>query len=214
MPAKKKPTLADRRRAARDNLTPKDPGTPPPAHSADNPANAPSAATTGSTPSAADTPSSPTPQSAESAPTAPSAISAAAAGGAGTISVSLTNQQLHDARAAFLADWEHGGPETFAAWIQEALRTHATRTTAERSTMPTGASGQTRSFRIADHTRAIIESAHSSDCAAGRWISLSAWAATAITTATEAARQRGPLPTPPDRLPGRLPARAERTLDK
>lgn len=208
MPAKK-PTLADRRRAARDTLAPEEPGTPPPALSADTPANAPSAATTGSTPSAVDVPSSPTPQSAESAPAAPSAISAAAAGGAGTISVSLTNQQLHDARAAFLADWEHGGPETFAAWIQEALRTHAARTPAERPTMPTGASGQTRSFRISDSTRGIIESAHSSDCAAGRWVSLSAWAAAAITAAADAARQRGPLPTPPPRLPGRLPSRKE-----
>lgn len=205
MPAKKKPTLADRRRAARDNLTPEAPGTPPPTVSA---SSADGAATPGSGPPAlsADT--------ASSTASSASAPSAAAAGGAGTISVSLTNQQIHDARAAFLADWEHGGPETFAAWIQEALRAHAARTPAERSTMPTGASGQTRSFRIADSTRAIIESAHSSDCAAGRWVSLSAWAATAITTATDAARQRGPLPTPPDRLPGRLPARAERTPDK
>ncbi|MDO5066368.1 MAG: hypothetical protein Q4D96_03705 [Propionibacteriaceae bacterium] len=130
--------------------------------------------------------------------------------GTGTISVSLTNQQLDDARAAFLADWEHGsGLVTFAAWIEEALCDHATRTPTERAAHRVTASGQTRSFRITDDTRAMIESAHSSDCAAGQWVSLSAWAAAAITAATTTARQRGPLPAPPGRLPGRLPARKE-----
>ena len=204
MPAKKKPTLADRRRAARETLTPEDPGTPPPAPSPDN---APSTDSSASTISTAPAPSADTAPSAPGMASTISAASASSAVGTGTISVSLTNQQLRDAKAAFLADWEHGGPETFAAWTEQALRAHAARTPTQRATNMVTASGQTRSFRVSDDTRALVEAAVADDCAAGHWVSLSTWAATAITTATDAARQHGPLPTPPERLPGRLPAR-------
>ena len=177
MPSKPRPTLADRKRAARDALA-AGPETAPPAPS-----------TTGS-PDAA---------------SAPSAASAVSRGG--TISVSLTTQQYRDAQAAFLADWEHGGPDTFTAWIETALRTHAARTSGDRAALAITASGSTRSFRITEHTRDLIDTAITDDFTAGYWTSISAWAATAITAATQHARTRGPLPAPPTRLPGRLPGR-------
>ena len=187
-----RPTLADRRRTARDNLTP---DTSPPAPNTDSADDAA------------------TPTNTVSASNAPAAPSASATQGRGTISVSLTTQQFRDARAAFLADWEHGSDATtFTTWIQNALLAHAARTTTQRATLTVTASGQTRSFRITDNTRAQINEAVAADCAAGRWVTLSTWAAAAITAATETTRQRGPLPTPPNRLPGRLPARSKRDL--
>lgn len=217
MPSRK-PTLADRKRAARATLTPTTLN-PVPAPSA---VSAPSTPSSISTPNPADAVTSPSavdassavsaaaPVGADSANTAPSTVgvSSAAGAGGGTISVTLTTQQLRDARAAFLADWEHGGSTaTFTAWIEAALRTHAARTPTQRADNMVTASGQTRSFRITDSTRALVAEAVAADCAAGCWVSLSTWAAAAITTATEAARRRGPLPTPPERLPGRLPTR-------
>ena len=202
-----RPTLADRRRTARDNLTPETPGTPPPALSPDNAPSVPSAASTVNADAASTAPSAVTPVSTAGA------SSAVGAGGAGTISVSLTTQQLNDARAAFLADWEHGSDATtFTTWIQNVLLAHAARTPTQRATLTVTASGQTRSFRITDNTRAQINEAVAADCAAGRWVTLSTWAAAAINAAVDAARQRGPLPTPPNRLPGRLPGRNKRNL--
>lgn len=188
----KRPTLADRKRAARDALAAGTETAPP----------TPSTATAPSTTSAPD-PSSAT--TATSSPDATNASSAASRGG--TISVSLTTQQYRDAQAAFLADWEHGGPDTFTAWIETALRTHAVRTSSDRAALAITASGSTRSFRITEHTRELIDTAITDDFTAGYWTSISAWAATAITAATQHARTRGPLPAPPTRLPGRLPGR-------
>ncbi len=192
MPSKPRPTLADRKRAARDALA-AGPETAPPAPS-----------TTGT----------PDPSSATTATGSPDATNASSAASAasrgGTISVSLTTQQYRDAQAAFLADWEHGGPDTFTAWIETALRTHAVRTSSDRAALAITASGSTRSFRITEHTRDLIDTAITDDFAAGYWTSVSAWAATAITAATQHARTRGPLPAPPTRLPGRLPRKAPR----
>lgn len=181
----KRPTLADRKRAARDAL-------------------------------AAGTETAPDPSSATTATDSPDATNTSSAASAarrgGTISVSLTTQQYRDAQAAFLADWEHGGPDTFTAWIETALRTHAVRTSSDRAALAITASGSTRSFRITEHTRELIDTAITDDFTAGYWTSISAWAATAITTAIQHARHRagGTLPTPPHRLPGRLPARSPR----
>lgn len=189
MPSKPRPTLADRKRAARDAL----------------------AAGTETAPPAPSTTGTPDPSSATTATGSPDAASAPSAASAvsrgGTISVSLTTQQYRDAQAAFLADWEHGGPDTFTAWIETALRTHAARTSGDRAALAITASGSTRSFRITEHTRDLIDTAITDDFTAGYWTSISAWAATAITAATQHARTRGPLPAPPTRLPGRLPGR-------
>lgn len=122
----------------------------------------------------------------------------------GEASVSLNTRQLHDARAAFLADWEHGRDlDIFAAWIEEALRAHASHTPTQRATLTVAASGQTRSFRVNDVVGDLLKATLANDCTTGQWISLSTWAAAAIAAATETTRQRGPLPTPPDRLPTR-----------
>jgi hypothetical protein len=194
----KRPTLADRKRAAREALAAGTETAPP----------TPSTATAPSTTSAPDPSSATTATGSPDATNASSAASAASRGG--TISVSLTTQQYRDAQAAFLADWEHGGPDTFTAWIETALRTHAVRTSSDRAALAATASGSTRSFRITEHTRELIDTAITDDFAAGYWTSISAWAATAITAATQHARTRGPLPAPPTRLPGRLPRKAPR----
>ncbi len=197
----KRPTLADRKRAAREALAAGTETAPP----------TPSTATAPSTTSAPDPSSATTATGSPDATNASSAASAAsAASRGGTISVSLTTQQYRDAQAAFLADWEHGGPDTFTAWIETALRTHAVRTSSDRAALAATASGSTRSFRITEHTRELIDTAITDDFAAGYWTSISAWAATAITAATQHARTRGPLPAPPTRLPGRLPRKAPR----
>ena len=194
----KRPTRADRKRAAREALAAGTETAPP----------TPSTATAPSTTSAPDPSSATTATGSPDATNASSAASAASRGG--TISVSLTTQQYRDAQAAFLADWEHGGPDTFTAWIETALRTHAVRTSSDRAALAATASGSTRSFRITEHTRELIDTAITDDFAAGYWTSISAWAATAITAATQHARTRGPLPAPPTRLPGRLPRKAPR----
>ena len=194
----KRPTLADRKRAARDALAAGTETAPP----------TPSTATAPSTTSAPDPSSATTATGSPDATNASGVASAASRGG--TISVSLTTQQYRDAQAAFLADWEHGGPDTFTAWIETALRTHAVRTSSDRAALAITASGSTRSFRITEHTRDLIDTAITDDFTAGYWTSISAWAATAITAATQHARTRGPLPAPPTRLPGRLPRKAPR----
>ena len=129
-----------------------------------------------------------------------------------TVSVTLTRSQYDDARAAFLADWEHdtgAEAETFTAWIEAALRRYAALTPEQRAAArrQQTSSGNPRSFRIHPDTRHLIEAAVAADCAAGAWITLSAWTAAALHAAVEAARRRGPLPTPPNRLPPRLPHR-------
>lgn len=132
-----------------------------------------------------------------------------------TVSVTLTRSQYDDARAAFLADWEHSageGVETFTAWIEAALRRYATLTPEQRAAIACqqitdGGNPGPRSFRLHPDTRHLIEAAVAADCAAGAWTTLSAWTAAALHAAVEAARHRGPLPTPPNRLPPRLPHR-------
>lgn len=128
------------------------------------------------------------------------------------LGIYLTPEEFDDAKAAYLADWTHGGEaDTFARWIAAAIEAYAGRTPKQRSTAtPRGRArertGSTRSFSIPTDTVARMRAAISADQQAGRWPSDSAWCGEAIAHAVDQARTQneGSLPTPPPRLPNRL----------
>lgn len=183
----KRPTLADRKRAARETL-----GTQP-----------------AQAPSVEPDPGTRKPQGQEQG-----SRQAASNMGMDTVSVCLTPDLYRLAKAAFLADWHAGGTaDTFGDWIAGACLRHAHLTPQQRADHPvTQPSGQPRSFTVGVEARAAVNAAITADATAGYWTTRSAWVLTAITTAIQHARHRagGTLPTPPDRLPGRLPARSPR----
>ena len=188
----KRPTLADRKRAARETLgTQPNPPEPTP------------------TPPVEPDPGTRKPRSQEQ-----DGRQAASNMGMDTVSVCLTPETYQQAKAAFLADWHAGGgADTFGDWIAGACLQHAHLTPQQRADHPvTQPSGQPRSFTIGAQARAAVDAAITADATAGYWTTRSAWVLTAITTAIQHARHRagGTLPTPPDRLPGRLPARSPR----
>ena len=168
-------------------------------------------------------PAEPTPRTAEEAPQGHTQTRAAkrparlAASATTTetarLGIYLTPDQFDDAKAAYLADWNHGGQaDTFARWIGAAIDTYAARTPKQRAAtaQPRGRAeertGSTRSFNIGIGTVARMRAAINADQQAGRWPSDSAWCGEAIGHAVAAARTRngGSLPTPPPRLPNRL----------
>ena len=192
MPTKRRPTLADRRRSAILSQTPPQPAqTAPPAATAPEP------------------PAPPTEENEEK-----NRRDQTAGAGMDTVSVCLTPETYQQAKAAFLADWHAGGTaDTFGDWIAGACLRHAHLTPQQRADHPvTQPSGQPRSFTIGVEARAAIDAALTADATAGYWTTRSAWVLTAIDAAITTAQNRagGTLPTPPDRLPGRLPARSPR----
>lgn len=115
------------------------------------------------------------------------------------------------AKAAYLADWQNGGPaDRFAVWIALVLTNHAKLTPAQRATNTAvshnDGSGSTRSFVLPAYVHHAVRTAVIADQNAGRWVSASAWASSAVHMAVCAARDLngGNLPTPPSRLPNRL----------
>ena len=129
------------------------------------------------------------------------------------VGIYLTPEAFEQAKAGYLADWQGGGhADTFARWIAAALETHADRTPSQRAEQapprPRGsqASGSPRSFTIPVSTVNRMRAAIAADQHTGRWPTVSAWAADAITLAVQAAQNHtgGALPTPPARLPNRL----------
>lgn len=135
------------------------------------------------------------------------------AGTTARLGIYLTPAEFDAAKAAYLADWTHGGAaDTFARWIAAAIDTYAARTPRQRAAgaEPRGRAdertGSTRSFAIPTDTVARMRTAITADQQAGRWPSDSAWCAEAIRSAVDAARTEngGVLPTPPPRLPNRL----------
>lgn len=183
----KRPTLADRKRAARETLgtqpNPPEPTPTPPAE----------------------------PDPATRKPPGQEQHARQATRNMDTVSVCLNPDLYRLAKAAFLADWHAGGQaDTFGDWIAGACLRHAHLTPQQRADHPAvQPSGQPRSFTIGAQARAAIDAAITADATAGYWTTRSAWVLTAITTAIQHARHcaGGTLPTPPDRLPGRLPAR-------
>lgn len=152
-------------------------------------------------PSAPSTPSADSPPSTASAPQ-----TANTAQPATTITVYLSPEAYQDAQAAAIADWEIGGPESFAAWIIAALRRYAAQPPHTRHPDPAAVcGGSPKSFRVDIETRQIVDAALALDARSGTLSTRSVWAATAIRAAVELARQRGPLPSPPDRMPPRFP---------
>ena len=179
--AAKRPTLAQRNRDAIANLA------NIPAHSTDSPPSPDSALSVASAPST----------NAGQQPT--------------TITVNLTQNAYQDAQSAAIADWEQGGPDSFAAWIIQALRRYAAQPPHTRLPDPTAvAGGSPRSFRVDPETRDIVDAALLIDARHGHITSRSVWAATAIRNAVNQARRHGPLPLPPDRMPPRFPRRPDR----
>lgn len=129
------------------------------------------------------------------------------------LGIYLTPEEFTNAKAAYLADWTHGGQaDTFARWIAAAIDTHARRTAKQRSARSQlkeradERTGSTRSFSIPIDTVSRMRAAITADQYAGRWPSDSAWCGEAIALAVDAARNQaaGPLPVPPTRLPNRL----------
>lgn len=144
-----------------------------------------------------------------------SAKAAPAAGESRTarLGIYLTPEEFTNAKAAYLADWTHGGEaDTFARWIAAAIDTHAGRTAKQRSARSQlkeradERTGSTRSFSIPVDTVSRMRAAITADQYAGRWPSDSAWCGEAIALAVDVARGQcgGNLPTPPRRLPNRL----------
>ena len=186
----KRPTLADRNRAARETLgTQPNPSEPTP------------------TPPVEPDPGTRKPRGQEQG-------GCQAASNMDTVSVCLTPKIYQQAKAAFLADWHAGGTaDTFGDWIAGACLRHAHLTPQQRADHPvTQPSGQPRSFTVGVEARAAVDAAIAADSTAGYWTTRSAWVLTAIDAAITTAQNRagGTLPTPPDRLPGRLPARSPR----
>lgn len=129
------------------------------------------------------------------------------------VGIYLQPQEFRAAKAAYLADWQHGGTaDTFARWIAAALDQHARRSAYDRSAAAPAAPraatkrGATRSFSLPADTVARMRAAITADHQAGRWPSDSAWCGEAIRAAVEEAREQagGVLPVPPARLPNRL----------
>ena len=77
----------------------------------------------------------------DSPPSAASAPSASAGQQPATITVNLTQNAYQDAQSAAIADWEQGGPDSFAAWIIQALRRYATKPPHTRLPDPTAVAG-------------------------------------------------------------------------
>lgn len=192
MPTKRRPTLADRRRSAILSQTPPQPAqTAPPAATAPEP------------------PAPPTEENEEK-----NRRDQTAGAGMDTVSVCLTPETYQQAKAAFLADWAScGTADTFGDWIAGACLRYAHLTPQQRADHPvTQPSGQPRSFTIGAQARAAVDAAIAADATAGYWTTRSAWVLTAIDAAITTAQNRagGTLPTPPDRLPSRLPRKVSR----
>lgn len=130
------------------------------------------------------------------------------------LGVYLTTQEFDDARAAYMADWNHGGTaDTFAYWLAGAVDEHARLSVKQRNAhaQPRARaderSGITRSFNVPVTSVARMRAAITADREdAGQFPSDSAWCREAIRSAVDKARARngGSLPTPPARLPNRL----------
>lgn len=137
---------------------------------------------------------------------------AKAAAGTVRIGIYFHPEEFDRAKAAYLADWQHGGhADTFARWIAAAMDTHAARTPQERAELatprsPGQGSGGSRSFTLPADSVARMRAAISADQAANRWPTDSGWCGEAITTAVARAEEKsgGQLPPAPPRLPNRL----------
>lgn len=122
----------------------------------------------------------------------------------------LTARAFEDARAAYLADWKAGGEaSTLAAWVGSAIVAHAARGPEGRRALdpvsvPEPGKGITRTFAIPAEAVRHMRSALEADRDAGEWSSESAWCVRAVTAAVAVAKERGPLPVPPKRLPNKL----------
>lgn len=122
----------------------------------------------------------------------------------------LTAQAFEDARGAYLADWKAGGEaSTLAAWVGSAIVAHAARGPEGRRALdpvsvPEPGKGITRTFAIPADAVRHMRSALEADRDAGEWSSESAWCVRAVTAAVAVAKERGPLPVPPKRLPNKL----------
>ena len=122
-------------------------------------------------------------------------------------------EEFDRAKAAYLADWQHGGQaDTFARWIAAAIDTHARRTPQQRAELAKPAPRRdrgragTRSFNLPADSVARMRAAILEDQATNRWPTDSAWCGDAVAAAANQAEQRagGTLPPAPLRLPNRL----------
>lgn len=128
------------------------------------------------------------------------------------VGIYLSPDDLNDAKAAYLADWNNGGQvDTFARWISQTIQNYAALTPEQRSTAEergraTERTSDTRTFNVQPEAITAMRQAIVADNQANRWPSESSWCKEAIKHAvalTRAANQ-GALPTPPKRLPNRL----------
>lgn len=122
-------------------------------------------------------------------------------------------EEFDRAKAAYLADWQHGGQaDTFARWIAAAIDTHARRTPQQRAELAKAATRRdrgragTRSFNLPADCVARMRAAILEDQAINRWPTDSAWCGDAVAVAAEEAERKagGVLPPAPPRLPNRL----------
>lgn len=120
------------------------------------------------------------------------------------------------ARRAYLADLDTlpDGPDSLGAWIDAAIRAHATLTPRRRAevvhALPSenkDPRGTSRSFIVAVDTVAALETALIDDRRHGRVLSRGAFVSEAVRSAAQRAQDRfpGPLPAAPARLPNRPP---------
>lgn len=126
-----------------------------------------------------------------------------------TQSVSMTQAEYNDVKAAFLADWQNNRQhDTLPSWVGAAIERHAHLTPAQRSDLNgSGPKGNSpRSFNIANIVSDAISDTMTADAAAGIFLTRSGWCHNALSVAVSTARDTngGTLPTAPTRLPIRL----------
>lgn len=120
-------------------------------------------------------------------------------------------EELKDSQAAYLADFQRGGPyDTFAMWIENVICGHAKRRLGQRvdEAKQLGPTKDVECVRtvhkIGADAMAALRSAVADEHRAGHWVSDAVWVRTAFAQAVSESKSHGPLPTPPPRLPRKL----------
>jgi hypothetical protein len=122
------------------------------------------------------------------------------------------------ARSAFVADLDHGGPQSLTEWIRTAIDEHAARTPERRRQLAAAGDappaersrGFSKSHPMPAKTLDAMDAAIRADRAEGRVVSQAEFVREATRASAAATRVRigRDLPPAPDRLPNRWPTRA------
>lgn len=141
---------------------------------------------------------------------------AATLGERAVLSITVRPEDFEAAKAAYLSDWTREGRyDGFPKWLGAALRTHAQLTPEQRGAVEahrppkTTSRGLKRAFQMDPTDVELMRASIHEDLEHGRYSSEADWCGDALREAIDGARARagGTLPTPPTRLPNRMPER-------